>query len=140
MKKKVLLAVSGLVLIPLMSLWLCSLGDKVSNEENKISKKAAIAMYIEGEDGEYSQSNESTFSKKWYVLNVEKSSCKNGGSLTQDADTKSISLSVENADSCILYFDKEPTLSEKTLIVLGITSQGNKKWIRRACNDSRRDL
>ena len=107
MKKKVLLVVSGLVLIPLMSLWLCSFDSKVSNEENKISQKSTIAMYIEGEDGEYSQSNESTFPKEGYVLNVEKSNCRNGGSLSQDASTKAISLSVGNAESCTLYFDKE---------------------------------
>ena len=126
MKKKVLL-ILGLVLIPLMSLLLCSLGDKDSNEENKVSQKSAIAMYIEGEDGEYSQSNESTFPKEGYVLNVEKSSCRNGGSLTQDASTKAISLSVGNAESCALYFDKEeiPT-SDDTLATLGITSQGTK--------------
>ena len=107
MKKKVLLVVSGLVLIPLVSLWLCSFDSKVSNEENKISQKSTIAMYIEGEDGEYSQSNESTFPKEGYVLNVEKSSCRNGGTLTQDESTKAISLSVRNAESCTLYFDKE---------------------------------
>ena len=57
-------------------------------------------MYVEGEDGEYSQSNEKTFPKEGYILNVEKSSCRNGGSLTQDASTKAISLSVGNAESC----------------------------------------
>ncbi len=127
MKKKVLLMVSSLVLIPLISLWLCSFGGKVSNEENKVSQKSAIAMYIEGEDGEYSQSNESTFPKEGYVLNVEKSSCRNGSSLSQDVKTKTINLSIGNADSCTLYFDKEeiPT-SEDTLATLGITSQGTK--------------
>ncbi len=127
MKKKVLLVVSGLVLISMMSLWLCSLGDKVSNEENKISQKSAIAMYVEGEDGEYSQSNEKTFPKEGYILNVEKSSCRNGGTLTQDASTKAISLSVGNAESCTLYFDKEkvPT-SEDTLATLNISSNGVK--------------
>ncbi len=127
MKKKVLLIVSGLVLIPLISLWLCSLGDKVSNKENKISKKSAIAMYIEGEDGEYNQNNESTFPKEGYILNVEKSNCRNGGSLSQDAGTKAINLSIDNAESCTLYFDKEKILTSKdTLATLGITSQGTK--------------
>ncbi len=106
MKKKILL-VFGLILIPLMSIWLCSFGGKVSNEENKVSQKSTIAMYIEGEDGEYSQSNESTFPKEGYLLNVEKSNCRNGGVLSQDANTKAISLSVGNAESCTLYFDKE---------------------------------
>ena len=127
MKKKVLLAVSGLILIPLMSLWLCSFDGEDFNEEKKVDSKSTIAMYIEGEDGEYSQSNDSTFPKEGYVLNVEKSSCRNGGTLTQDESTKAISLSVVNSESCTLYFDKEkiPT-SDDTLATLGITSQGTK--------------
>ena len=126
MKKKVLL-ILGLVLIPLMSLWLCGFSEQVSNKEDKTDQKSSIAMYIEGEDGEYSQSNEKTFPKEGYVLNVEKSTCRNGGSLTQDESTKAISLSVGNAESCTLYFDKEkiPT-SDDTLATLGITSQGTK--------------
>jgi len=127
MKKKVLLVFSGLVLISMMSIWLCSFGGEDFNEEKKVDSKSTIAMYIEGEDGEYSQSNDSTFPKEGYVLNVEKSSCKNGGSLTQDMRTKTISLSVGNAESCTLYFDKEkaPT-SESILAILGVTSQGTK--------------
>ena len=117
--------VSGLVLFPLMSIWLCSFSNKISNNENKVDQKNIIAMYIEGEDGEYSQSNESTFPKEGYVLNVEKSSCRNGSSLIQDANTKTISLSVENAESCTLYFDKEEVPPSKdTLEILGITSNG----------------
>ena len=80
---------------------------KVTKEDGKPITSGVLAMYIEGEDGEYSQSNESTFPKEGYILNVEKSSCKNGGSLTQVASTKAISLSVGNAESCTLYFDKE---------------------------------
>jgi len=127
MKKKALLVVSGLVLIPLMSLWLCNFGDERSNKDSKIDQRNTIAMYIEGEDGEYSQSNESTFPKEGYVLNMEKSNCRNGGSLSQDESTKAISLSVENSDLCTLYFDKEkvPT-SEDTLAILGVTSNGVK--------------
>ena len=126
MKKKILL-VLVFILIPFVSIWLCSFGDKDSNEENKISKKSTIAMYVEGEDGEYSQSNESSFPKEGYVLNIEKSSCRNGGSLLQDSSTKAISLSVGNAESCTLYFDKdESSASKDTLAILGITSNGEK--------------
>jgi len=126
MKKKVLL-ILGLILIPLMSLWLCGFSEQVSNKEDKTDQKSSIAMYIEGEDGEYSQSNDSTFPKEGYILNVEKSSCRNGGTLTQDARTKAISLSVGNAESCTLYFDKEEIpSSDSTLATLGITSQGTK--------------
>ncbi len=124
MKKKVLL-ILGLILIPLVSIWLCSFGNQVSNKKDKVDPKNTIAMYAEGEDGEYNQINESTFPKEGYVLNVEKSSCKNGGSLSQDASTKTISLSVKNAESCTLYFDKEEVPPSKdTLEILGITSNG----------------
>ncbi len=127
MIKKVLLVVSGLILIPLMSLWVCSFSNQISNNEDKTNQESAIAMYIEGEDGEYSQSNESTFPKEGYILNVEKSTCRNGGSLSQDVSTKAISLSVVNADSCTLYFDKdESSASKDTLAMLGITSNGTR--------------
>ena len=129
MKKKVLLVVSGLVLIPLVSIWLCSFGDQVFNKKDKAGQKNIIAMYAEGEDGEYNQINDSSFPKEGYVLNLEKSRCKNGGSLTQDATTKVISLSVGNVESCTLYFDKEEVPpSDSTLATLGITSQGTKSW------------
>ena len=98
--------------------------SKVSKDIEKSNTSGAIAMYIEGEDGEYNQSDENTFPKEGYVLNAEKSSCKNGGSLTQNESTKAVSLNIGNAESCTLYFDKEPTLSEETLAMLGITSQG----------------
>ena len=125
-KKKVLLLVSGLVLIPLMSVWLFSFDDE-TNEEKKVDQRSTIAMYVEGEDGEYSQSNERTFPKEGYVLNVEKSCCINGGSISQDSRTKVISLSAVNADSCTLYFDKEKAPStETTLAILNIKSNGIK--------------
>jgi len=101
--------------------------SKSPKDDEKPITSEAIAMYVEGEDGEYSQSNEKTFPKEGYILNVEKSSCRNGGSLTQDASTKAISLSVGNAESCTLYFDKEEIpSSDSTLATLGITSQGTK--------------
>ncbi len=81
--------------------------SKSPKDDEKPITSEAIAMYVEGENGEYSQSNEKTFPKEGYILNVEKSTCRNGGSLTQDASTKAISLSVGNAESCTLYFDKE---------------------------------
>ncbi len=124
MKKKVLLVVSGLVLIPLMSLWLCSFEDEEANKKTETGEESKIAMYVEGENGEYSQSNEKTFPKEGYILNVEKSSCRNGSSISQDSRTKVISLSAVNADSCTLYFDKEEVPSKDTLEILGITSNG----------------
>ncbi len=89
-------------------------------------------MYVEREDGEYNQSNEKIFPKDGYVLNAEKSSCRNGGVLTQDRKTKVISLTVENADSCSLYFDIEEASVESTLDTLNIISNGVKTYFNTA--------
>ncbi len=46
MKKKVLL-ILGLILIPLVSIWLCSFGDQVFNKKDKAGQKNIIAMYAD---------------------------------------------------------------------------------------------
>ncbi len=72
-----------------------------------------IAMYVQNENGEYAASNAKAFPKEGYVLNLEKSTCKNGSTLSQDAVTKKINLKIQRNDQCSLYFDKEvPSLKE----------------------------
>ncbi len=68
-----------------------------------------IAVYIEDESSEtgYSKSETTQFPAEGYILNIEKSTCTNGGELDQDFTSKKISLSVEHKSSCSLYFDKE---------------------------------
>ncbi len=82
-------------------------------EEFVEDKKEFIAMYIQDENGDYSASTTKTFPKTGYILNKEKSKCKNGGNLSQNPTTKKINLSVNHSDQCTLYFDKEiPSLKE----------------------------
>ncbi len=79
-------------------------------------------MYIEDENSEtgYSKSETTQFPTNGYILNLEKSTCTNGGELSQDSSTKKISLSVEHKSSCSLYFDKDIKAdSSTTLAKLG---------------------
>ncbi len=62
-------------------------------------------MYIQNEEGTYIESSETQFPTDGYVLNVEKSSCRNGGELSQNPNTKKISLTASKTDACTLYFD-----------------------------------
>ncbi len=99
--------------------------SKVPKDNKNFITSGALAMYVEGENGEYSQSNESTFPKEGYTLNIGKSTCRNGGSLSQNASTKTINLSVGTIETCTLYFDKEAAASsDNTLKKLGVTSKG----------------
>ncbi len=75
-----------------------------------------IAMYIQDEDGNYQLSDAQEFPKDGYVLNTEKSSCKNGGKITQNASTKKLSLKIKTSDECTVYFEKvKPLLLETVL-------------------------
>lgn len=65
-----------------------------------------VAMYIENDNGEYDLSSQTSFPTDGYILNTEKSSCRNGGTISQDLKTKKLSVSVTNKDECTLYFDK----------------------------------
>ncbi len=92
---------------------------------NKKEENKTIAMYLENEEGTYTASTENTFPTDGYVLNVEKSSCRNGGTVTQDASTKKIRLTASKTDACTLYFDKVVVpISEQVLTKLGVTSKG----------------
>ncbi len=109
--KKILLAISIISVIGMISAHVLSIREK--REEFVEDKKEFIAMYIQDENGDYSASTTKTFPKTGYILNKEKSKCKNGGILSQDPATKKINLSVNHSDQCTLYFDKEiPSLKE----------------------------
>jgi len=104
-----------------------SLGYNLLNEPDDFqvdqNKKEMIAMYVQDEEGNYQMSNSKEFPKEGYVLNIKKSTCKNGGILSQDPTTKMISLKVSHADACNLYFDKDIpniTTGEEALEYLNI--------------------
>ncbi len=105
MKKqtKYIIAISAMVLC------FC-LGTIYKDNQNQIKKitpqnSSMIAMYIQDEEGNYNLSDAQEFPKDRYVLNTEKSSCKNGGKITQNASTKALSLKVKTSDECTVYFD-----------------------------------
>ncbi len=85
-----------------------------------------IALHIQNDSGDYELSSNNTFPTDGYVLNTEKTSCINGGTITQNPTTKVLSLSVTNTDSCNVYFDKKKELSEMTLAALKVSSNGTK--------------
>jgi len=103
-KKLTVLGSIGIVIVGGLSYNLLNKPDDLEVDQNK---KEMIAMYIQDEEGNYQMSTSKEFPKEGYVLNLEKSTCKNGGILSQDPKTKVISLRVSHVDVCNLYFDKD---------------------------------
>ncbi len=86
------------------------LGSFINESRHQVKKitpqsSSMIAMYIQDEDGNYNLSDAQEFPKDGYVLNTEKSNCKNGGVISQNANTKALSLKVKTSDECTVYFD-----------------------------------
>lgn len=113
---KILLICFALSLLVEISIWTI---NKYMNP-NKHLKDKTIAMFLQNEEGTYTESNTMEFPTDGYVLNVEKSICRSGGKLSQNPKTKKISLTTSNTDACTLYFDKLILPSpEETLQHLG---------------------
>ena len=93
-----------------------SLFITVKNEKLTPSGKNIMAFYVENSDGEYVEREEKVFPTTGYVLNLEKSYCTNGGTLSQDSATKKISMASSSPDVCKLYFsidvNKKPIIKE----------------------------
>ncbi len=126
MNKKKIIIIASILGITVSVL---SLGNLLSNNlDNYLSQASnskTLALYIEDENSEtgYIKSETTQFPTEGYILNIEKSTCTNGGELSQDLSTKKISLSVEHKSNCSLYFDKDLSSSEKTLTKLGKTAK-----------------
>ncbi len=103
-KKLIVMGSVGIVIAGSLGYNLLNKPDDFQVDQNK---KEMIAMYIQDEEGNYQTSASKEFPRDGYFLNLEKSTCKNGGILSQDPTTKVISLKVSHADACNLYFDKE---------------------------------
>ncbi len=105
MKKKILIIALAISMYGL-GIFTEKLGDEM-NDVDRIPSSASsmIAMYIQDEEGNYQLSDNSEFPKDGYVLNTEKSSCKNGGMISQNSSTKALSLKVKTSDECSVYFD-----------------------------------
>ena len=80
----------------------------VYNKKNDVDiTKGLYTAYFETSDGIYEEMNTNSFQLNNYRLNVSRSSCENGGTLSQTGRGVTFTGSV---DKCTLYFDKSTTL------------------------------
>ena len=116
MKKKIVYLSFILVLV-ISLITLSSIYKSKDNKEyNTISKGMAIMIKEEGAT-DYVQSNSKDIPKGNYVLNRDKSYCKNNGKIgNYDSSLGKVSFSFIGTDSCYLYFDYK-----KETIKLGST-------------------
>ncbi len=121
-KNKKIILISVLVVTMSFLVLVKLLDDKLVKREDSFiepfsKQNQALAVYIEDENSDIGYiKNESTiFPTEGYILNMEKSTCTNGGSLSQDLSTKKISLRIEHKSSCSLYFDKEMLSASEVL-------------------------
>ncbi len=102
MKKKNIIMITVLLVVSFY------LGGKFNNNKTPnitSHNNSLIAMYIQDEEGNYNLSDAQEFPKDGYILNTQKSACKNGGIITQNPNTKALSLKVKTSDECSVYFD-----------------------------------
>ena len=108
MKKKIIYLSFIIVLVISLITLSCiykSKDNKYNKEYNTISKGMAIMIKEEGAT-DYVQSNSKDIPKGNYVLNRDKSYCKNNGKIgNYDSSLGKISFSFIGTDSCYLYFD-----------------------------------
>ncbi len=134
MKKKIGILLFGTCTL-VIGICIGSMDDNFKNITRiPYSSSSMIAMYIQDEDGNYNLSDAQEFPKDGYVLNTEKSSCKNGGVISQNSNTKALSLKVKTSDECTVYFDVIKGTSAKELLLSKINDSsitsyisGNKK-------------
>ena len=113
MKKKIIYLSFIIVLVISLITLSCiykSKDNKYNKEYNTISKGMAIMIKEEGAT-DYVKSNSKDIPKGDYVLNRDKSYCKNNGKIGDyDSSLGKVSFSFIGTDSCYLYFDyKEDT-------------------------------
>ena len=110
MKKKIIYLSIVLVLVisvvTLSSIYK-SKDNKYKKEYNTIPKEMAIMIKEEGAT-DYTKSTSKDIPKGNYVLNRDKSYCKNNGKIgNYDSSLGKVSFSFIGTDSCYLYFDYE---------------------------------
>ena len=108
MKKKIIYLSFIIVLVISLITLSCiykSKDNKYNKEYNTISKGMAIMIKEEGAT-DYVKSNSKDIPKGNYVLNRDKSYCKNNGKIgNYDSSLGKVSFSFIGTDSCYLYFD-----------------------------------
>ena len=108
MNKKIKIGLFALIILGTIKLFLIyKSNDKII--KTKKNKQNNLAIMIK-EDGatDYTKSNSKDIPKGDYVLNRDKSYCKNNGKIgNYDSSLGKISFSFIGSDSCYLYFDYE---------------------------------
>ena len=115
MKKKfkyILITVLLFLLCFLMVIFYCNNNTKDvldnKNTENKVPGLISIMLEEKRGSGVYKISKSNKWPSKNYVFNEEMSYCKNNSVLTWNENDNSVSVKVNKADNCFVYFDVEP--------------------------------
>lgn len=104
MKNKIKIALFVILIISILGI---SFIYKEEDNNPKGKKHNSLAIMIkENENGEYIKSSSKDIPKGNYILNYEKSYCKNNGKIgNYDNVTGKVSFSFIGSDSCFLFFD-----------------------------------
>ena len=111
MNKKIKIGLFALIILGTITLCLTyKSNDKIIKTKKRKQNNLAIMIKEEGAT-DYTKSNSKDIPKGDYVLNRDKSYCKNNGKIgNYDSSLGKVSFSFIGSDSCYLYFDyKEDT-------------------------------
>ena len=119
MNKKIKIGLFALIILGTITLCLTyKSNDKVIKTKKRKQNNLAIMIKEDGAT-DYTKSNSKDIPKGDYVLNRDKSYCKNNGKIGDyDSTLGKVSFSFIGTDSCFLYFDydSEPKGYEKILL------------------------
>ncbi len=104
MKNKIKIALFVLLIIYILGI--SFIYKEKDNKPKRKNHESLAIMIKEDENGEYIKSNSKDIPKGNYILNYEKSYCKNNGKIgNYDNVTGKVSFSFIGSDSCFLFFD-----------------------------------
>jgi len=119
MNKKIKIGLFALIILGTITLSLTyKSNDKIIKTKKRKQNNLAIMIKEDGAT-DYTKSNSKDIPKGDYVLNRDKSYCKNNGKIGDyDSSLGKVSFSFIGTDSCFLYFDydSEPKGYEKILL------------------------
>ena len=119
MNKKIKIGLFALIILGTITLCLTyKSDDKIIKTKKRKQNNLAIMIKEDGAT-DYTKSNSKDIPKGDYVLNRDKSYCKNNGKIgNYDSSLGMVSFSFIGSDSCFLYFDydSEPKGYEKILL------------------------
>ena len=119
MNKKIKIGLFTLIILGIITLCLTyKSNDKIIKTKKRKQNNLAIMIKEDGAT-DYTKSNSKDIPKGDYVLNRDKSYCKNNGKIGDyDSTLGKVSFSFIGTDSCFLYFDydSEPKGYEKILL------------------------